>query len=180
VEPQQKKQQLNSFWSQGVNHVQQRKSMMTDHDRKNNETEPAAAAVREPAEMSVGYGKPPLRHRFRKGKSGFPRGRPKGDRNAIALFKEIAREKVRVRLGDEVRIMTRAEAVIHANYAASLKKNANAAANMFLLAEEAREFVDVSDEKQVAVGIGAPAGRLTTEEWLEVFGPPRGPGESEP
>jgi hypothetical protein len=40
------------------------------------------------------------------------------NRNSIALFKEIAMEKVRVRLGEEVRVMTRAQAVINANYAA--------------------------------------------------------------
>jgi len=160
--------------------IQQRESMMANHDRDNEEKESAIEGGQEGGETPIGYRKPPRRRRFRKGKSGFPRGRPKGDRNAIALFKEIAREKVRVRLGDEVRIMARAEAVIHVNYAASLKKNANATANMFLLAEEAREFVDVSDEKQVGCPIGAPARRLTPEEWVKAFGPPRGPGESKP
>jgi hypothetical protein len=58
--------------------------------------------------------------------------------------------------------------------------NVKATANMFLLAEEAREFVDVTDERQVGCPIGAPAGRLTIEEWLEAFGPPRSPDDSKP
>jgi hypothetical protein len=86
---------------------------------------------------------PPIRGQFARlleisAKGGMPGG---GDsRLRTALFKEIAREKLRVRLGDDVRIPTRADAVFHVNYAASLKKNANATANMFLLAEEAREL----------------------------------------
>src|SRR6266705_3312880 len=128
--------------------------MMTKQDRESGEKKPADQ--QETEDSPVGYRRPPRQHRFRKGTSGFPHGRQKGDRNAIVLFKEIANEKVRVGLGDRVRIMTRADAVIYANYAAALKKNANATANMFLLAEEAREFVDVSDEMQVGRPIGCP------------------------
>src|SRR5712671_623019 len=151
--------------------------MMTKRDRESGEKEPADH--QETEDSPVGYRRPPRQHRFRKGKSGFPHGRQKGNRNAIALFKEIANEKVRVRLGGRVRIMTRAEAVIYANYAAALKKNANATANMFLLAEEAREFVDVSDENQVGRPIGCPV-PLTVEEWLDAFGPQRGRDKSKP
>jgi len=135
--------------------------------------EPADVGQQTPEGSSVGYKRAPRQHRFKAGVSGNRHGRKKGDRNSIALFKEIAMEKVRVRLGEETRIMTRAQAVIYANYAAALKKKSNASANMFLLAEEALEFVDLTDEKQVGCPIGVPARRLTPEEWLSAFGPER-------
>ncbi len=42
----------------------------------------------------VGYGKPPVATRFKKGVSGNPRGRPKGSRGFNALLMEAMREKV--------------------------------------------------------------------------------------
>lgn len=43
----------------------------------------------------VGYGKPPKEHRFKKGRSGNPRGRPRGSRN----FSTDVRETLKSRVG---------------------------------------------------------------------------------
>ncbi len=37
----------------------------------------------------VGYGKPPKATRFRKGRSGNPKGRQRGDENLLSVFKRM-------------------------------------------------------------------------------------------
>ena len=45
----------------------------------------------------VGYGKPPIHSRFRKGQSGNPRGRTAGSKNEKTLVREILGKKIPVR-----------------------------------------------------------------------------------
>jgi len=42
----------------------------------------------------VGYGKPPQNFRFKQGRSGNPRGRPKGTLNMATVLARTLREKV--------------------------------------------------------------------------------------
>jgi Family of unknown function (DUF5681) len=64
-------------------------------------------------DYEVGYGKPPRERRFAQGKSGNPRGRPKGSKNLATSFIEIGREQITVTEGGRTRTMTKAEAVVH-------------------------------------------------------------------
>jgi hypothetical protein len=45
-------------------------------------------------DYEVGYGKPPAHTRFKKGRSGNPRGRPKRSRNLASIFDAALDEKV--------------------------------------------------------------------------------------
>jgi hypothetical protein len=69
----------------------------------------------------VGYGNPPEETRFVKGKSGNPKGRPKGRKNFSTMLQTISRERIPVTVNGRVKYMTKLEACIHqlSNKAAS-------------------------------------------------------------
>ena len=60
----------------------------------------------------VGYGRPPKAHRFQKGRSGNPRGRPKGARGHRQILERVAFERHRVREGDVTRTYTSLELIL--------------------------------------------------------------------
>lgn len=47
-------------------------------------------------EYKIGYGKPPENTKFKEGKSGNPKGRPKGSKNTYNLLNEILNQKLEV------------------------------------------------------------------------------------
>jgi Family of unknown function (DUF5681) len=57
----------------------------------------------EPADYVVGYRSPPKETQFKAGKSGNPRGRPKGSRPVGAVLQDIIRQKVPVTEGGKTR-----------------------------------------------------------------------------
>jgi uncharacterized 2Fe-2S/4Fe-4S cluster protein (DUF4445 family) len=72
-------------------------------------------------------------------------------------------------VGDEVRSVKLAEAVILANFNAAMQRNPFAMSNVFRLAEASGEFVDRTDAKQVGMPIAMPE-KVTIEEFLAEFG----------
>lgn len=65
----------------------------------------------ETARYSVGYGKPPVRSRFKKGRSGNPKGRAKGEKNRATILKKILNERVVVTDNGMRKRITKQEAV---------------------------------------------------------------------
>ncbi len=120
--------------------------------------------------FEVGYGKPPKANQFPKGRTGNPRGKRQGEENTISAFKRIVSKRVRINDGEKVRTITLAEAVILKNLNAALQKDPFAMSNVFRLAEEAGEFVDFTDAKQVGRPLVVPEKVKTMEEFLAEFG----------
>jgi len=60
----------------------------------------------------VGYGKPPKHGQFQPGKSGNPRGRPKGSKNLASVVLREARKPVRLNGPGGPRTVTKVEASI--------------------------------------------------------------------
>jgi hypothetical protein len=69
-------------------------------DRRNSEA---------PPDYAVGYRRPPKASQFTTGKSGNPRGRPKGSRSVGAILQEIIRQKIAVTEKGKTRRMSALE-----------------------------------------------------------------------
>jgi hypothetical protein len=84
-----------------------------------------------PPAGEVGYGKPPRQHQFAPGRSGNPKGRPKGSKNESTIFRAILGRKIAARSGSRARKIMVLEGIILRLVDDSLKGNIKSAA--FLL-----------------------------------------------
>ncbi len=76
----------------------------------------------------VGYKKPPKRTQFKPGKSGNPRGRPKGTKNLKTDLAEALAEKVIVREGNAPRQVSKQRALVMSHLNRAIKGDARSAA----------------------------------------------------
>ncbi len=88
----------------------------------------------------VGYGRPPIRTRFRPGQSGNPRGRPRGARNLATEIAAALAEKVAVTENGRRRHITKLRATVKqlVNRAASGETRSTQVLLAHIAANEAR------------------------------------------
>ena len=138
-------------------------------------------------DYDVGYGKPPVAARFKKGKSGNPKGRPKRARRTIDLLQEELESLVTVHdRGQELK-MSKRDAFIKSLVARAIKGDARAASQL-LKAIETSETSALGNNTQFP---GWPQSEtssgslfpMSEEEWLAKYGPdathPKAPGDVE-
>ena len=96
----------------------------------------------------VGYGKPPLHTRFKKGERRNPRGRPRRNKALTEIFKKVIDEKVTIPVGDTSERITRGQAVLLANLEQALKGNQSAGANVYELINEVGMLTEIPESKR--------------------------------
>ena len=77
-------------------------------------------------EYSVGYGRPPQQTRFQPGRSGNPKGRPKGSRSVGAILQDIIRQKIAVTESGKTRRMSTLEVMFRRLVNDALRSDARA------------------------------------------------------
>jgi hypothetical protein len=96
-----------------------------------------------------GYGRPPKHNRFKKGRSGNPKGRPKGAKNVKTDLEEELREQIVVREGGKRKTVSKQRAMIKGLLAKAVQGDTRAAAfigNMALRLLHPEEIETPSDD----------------------------------
>ncbi len=93
---------------------------MAEHDRK----------------YETGYGKPPKVNQFQPGRSGNPKGRPKGSQNFKTDLTEELYELVRITENGRTKLATKQRALIKTMYQKALKGDLQAAKILFMSIEK--------------------------------------------
>lgn len=109
----------------------------------------------EPASYEVGYKKPPKKTQFGKGKSGNPKGRPKGAKGLKTIVRELMGEKVVVRTSEGRTKMSRLEALLRKVIENAFTGNARALQSVLQLCSAA--MPDETPHLAVASAASAPA-----------------------
>jgi Family of unknown function (DUF5681) len=131
---------------------------MTGSSTSNAAADQAGVAQDKPKDYEVGYGRPPIEHRFKPGNNANPKGRKKKTRNRKVVISEILLEPITVKEGGEVKKMSMLEAVLKKTMSKALAGDNKAALIIIgfaqregILTPEQEETVDNLSESDSAI-----------------------------
>ena len=97
-------------------------------------------------EGEVGFGKPPVHSRFRKGCSGNSKGRPKGTKNLRTDLTEVLQERITVTEGDRKVRMSKQRAIVKTLIAKTLKGDSRSATTLLTTIFRVLDFADMATD----------------------------------
>jgi len=94
----------------------------------------------------VGFAKPPVHSRFRKGCSGNAKGRPKGTKNLRTDLTEVLQERITVTEGDRKVKMSKQRAIVKTLIAKTLKGDSRSATTLLTTIFRVLDFADMATD----------------------------------
>lgn len=101
----------------------------------------------------VGYGKPPTAARFKPGRSGNPRGRPKGARGVARLLSDTLAQKITVTEGGQSRRISKLEALILSLVTKAIKGDVRAMAPLLKLIQAYEGTSEREDDRGLTINV---------------------------
>ena len=123
-------------------------------------------------DYEVGYGKPPKHSRFKKGRSGNPRGRSKGTKNLKTDLAEELAERIQVTENGRVVALTKQRVMVKALTAKAMKGDTKAASTLIGLVAQT---VGLDPQEEQDVDLSAKDNAILAE-WLTRSGPAENSG----
>jgi hypothetical protein len=111
----------------------------------------------------VGYKRPPRGSRFKKGRSGNSKGRPKGRPNLANLTRDLFNAKTKVQVGEQTLYMPTGEAIIRKLMGDATKGNHRSLMALLNIIEMTGRTEEVSDEERARRTIRLPKSKSRDE-----------------
>ena len=92
-----------------------------------------------------GYKQPPKAHRFKRGQSGNPKGRPKGARNLSTDLNEMMTKRISVRENGKKRRITRQKALLLSLFEKGIHGDVRAVASIMSMMRQQPTWTEQSD-----------------------------------
>jgi len=120
-------------------------------DRQNdpetlNGDEAQAASSETPSEYRVGFGRPPIKARFQPGRSGNPKGRPKGSRNLKTAVTHVMGQKISILENGRKRRVTKFEAMLQAAAVKAIRGDTRALNALVTLMARSGNLAEIDSE----------------------------------
>jgi tetratricopeptide (TPR) repeat protein len=143
---------------------------MSAHNSNNSENDNAAQTKRRAD--TVGYKRPPRGSRFKKGRSGNPKGRPKGRPNFANIVRDLINTKTKVQVAEQTLYMPTGEAIIRKLMVDATKGNHRSLMALLNIVEMTGRTDEVSDEERARRTLKLPKPK-TRDEFDLVASPAR-------